>query len=95
MDELEYPEHIERMLDVMLSLPRRSAWGLVLASVESKIGRAALQRIVLQVCEIEKRTVHGKTKRQRKRKRQSEIKAPKIIASIPPPTQSRGDQLPM
>jgi hypothetical protein len=94
MDDPEYPKHIERMLDVMLCLPK-SAWGLVLASVESKIGRAALQRIILQVYEIEKRTVHGKTKRERKRKRQSAIDASKIIASIPPPTRSRGDQLPM
>jgi len=65
MDGHEYPKHIERMLDVMLCLPR-SAWGLVLARVENKIGRAALQRIILQV--YEKRTVHGKTKRERKRK---------------------------
>ena len=53
MDGPEYPKHIERMLDVMLCLPK-SAWGLVLASVESKIGSAALQRIILQVYEIEK-----------------------------------------
>jgi len=90
----EYPKGIERMLDVMLSLPK-TAWGLVLASVETKIGRAALHRIILQVYEIEKRSVHGTTKRKRKRKRQSAIDAPKIIASIPPPTQSPGDQLPM
>jgi hypothetical protein len=94
MDDPEYPKHIERMLDVMLCLPK-SAWGLVLASVESKIGRAALQRIILQVYEIEKRGVHGKTKCERKRKRQSAIKAPKSIARIPPPTRPRGDQLPM
>jgi hypothetical protein len=93
--EPEYPKHIERMLDVMLCLPRRSAWGLVLASVESKIGRAALQRIILQVSEIEKRIAPVKPKRQRKRKRQSAVNALKIIASIPPPTQSPGDQLPM
>jgi hypothetical protein len=94
MDDPEYPGHIERMLDVMLCLPK-SAWGLVLASVESKIGRAALQRIILQVYEIEKRTVHVETKRERKKERQSAIDVPKIIASIPPLTQSRGDQLPM
>ena len=95
MDDPKYPEHIERMLDVMLSLPRRSAWGLVLASVESKIGSAALQRIILQVCEIEKRIAHGKIKRERKRKRQSAIDAPKVIATITPPRQSRVNQLPM
>jgi hypothetical protein len=94
MDDPEYPGHIERMLDVMLCLPK-SAWELVLASVESKIGRAALQRIILQVYEIEKRTVHVETKRERKKERQSAIDVPKIIASIPPLTQSRGDQLPM
>jgi len=59
MEPPKYLEHIERMLDVILSLPR-SAWGLLLASVESKIGRAALQKIILQVYEIEKGTVPGK-----------------------------------
>jgi hypothetical protein len=46
----ETSELIERMLDVMLCLPR-SAWGLVLVEVEKKIGTAALQRIILRVCD--------------------------------------------
>ena len=48
VDNRGYPEHIERMLDVMLCLPR-SAWGLVLAKVEKKIGKAVLQTIILRV----------------------------------------------
>jgi hypothetical protein len=46
-----YPEQIERMLDVMLCMPK-SAWGLVLAKVEKKIGTAALRRIILQAYEV-------------------------------------------
>jgi hypothetical protein len=36
-----YSEQIERMLDVMLCMPK-SAWGLVLEKVEKKIGAVAL-----------------------------------------------------
>jgi hypothetical protein len=42
-----YSEQIERMLDVMLCMPK-SAWGLVLEKVEKKIGAAALRRIILR-----------------------------------------------
>ena len=50
MDGHEYPKHIERMLDVMLCMPK-SAWGLVLEKVEKKIGAAALRRIILRAYE--------------------------------------------
>ena len=42
-----YSKQIERMLDVMLCMPK-SAWGLVLEKVEKKIGAAALRRIILR-----------------------------------------------
>ena len=38
------------MLDVMLCLPRY-AWGFVLIDVDKKIGRAALQKIILRACD--------------------------------------------
>lgn len=91
MDDIKYPERIERMLDVMVCLPK-NAWGLVLLDVEKKVGTVALQRIISLVYEIEKASVHGKGNIGRKRKRQSAINAPKIIASVPPPTQSGGDR---
>jgi hypothetical protein len=94
MDDIKYPERIERMLDVMVSLPK-DAWGWVLLDVEKKIGTAALQRIILRAHQIEKASVHGKGTAKRKRKRQSAINAPKIVTSMPLPKQSRGDQLPM
>jgi hypothetical protein len=94
MDDIKYPEHIERMLDVMVSLPK-NAWGWVLLDVEKKIGTAALQRIILRAHEIEKASEHNKGKGVRKRKRRSAINAPKIIASMLSPKQSRGDQLAM
>jgi hypothetical protein len=47
MRDRKYSEKIERMLDVMLCMPK-SAWGLVLERVESKIGAAALRRIILR-----------------------------------------------
>ena len=50
MDDRKYPEQIERMLDVMLCMPK-SAWGLVLVKVEKKIGAAVLRRIILRVYE--------------------------------------------
>jgi hypothetical protein len=92
MDDIKYPEHIERMLDVMVSLPK-NAWGLVLLDVEKKIGTAALKRIILRAYQIEKASGYSRGKGVTKRKRRSAINAPKIIASIPPAKQSRGDQL--
>jgi hypothetical protein len=62
VDNRGYPEHIERMLDVMLCLPR-SAWGLVLAKVEKKIGKAVLQTIILRVYEESDRDVRQNFKR--------------------------------
>jgi hypothetical protein len=47
MRDRQYSEQIERMLDVMLCMPK-SAWGLVLEKVEKKIGAAALRRIILR-----------------------------------------------
>ena len=94
MYDIKYPEHIERILDVMVSLPK-NAWGLVLLDMEKKIGTAALQRIILRAHEIEKASEHNKGKGVRKRKRRSAINAPKIIASMLSPKQSRGDQLAM
>ena len=94
MHDIKYPEHIERILDVMVSLPK-SAWGLVLLDVEKKIGTATLERIILRTYEIEKASEHNKGKGVRKRKRRGAINAPKIITSMLPPKQSRGDQLPM
>jgi len=50
MNDRKYPKHIERMIDVMLCIPK-SAWGLVLEKVEKKIGATALRRIVLRAYE--------------------------------------------
>jgi hypothetical protein len=94
MDDVKYPNRIERMLDVMVSLPK-NAWGWVLLDVEKKIGTAALQRIIFRAHQIEKASVHNKGKSKKKRKLQSAINVPKIVTSISPPRQSRGDQLPM
>jgi hypothetical protein len=82
MDDIKYPEHIERMLDVMVSLPK-NAWGWVLLDVEKKIGTAALQRIILRACQIEMASRHSRGKGVTKRKPRSAIKAPKIITGIP------------
>lgn len=50
MHDSKYSEQIERMLDVMLCMPK-SAWGLILTKVEKKIGTAALRRIILRAYE--------------------------------------------
>jgi len=50
MNDRKYPKRIERMIDVMLCIPK-SAWGLVLEKVEKKIGATALRRIVLRAYE--------------------------------------------
>jgi hypothetical protein len=50
MHDGKYSQQIERMLDVMLCMPK-SAWGLVLEKVEKKIGAAALRRIILRAYE--------------------------------------------
>jgi hypothetical protein len=50
MHDHKYSEQIERMLDVMLCMPK-SAWGLVLERVEKKIGAAALRTIILRAYE--------------------------------------------
>jgi hypothetical protein len=50
MNDRKYPKRIERMIDVMLCIPK-SAWGLVLEKVEKKIGAAALRRIILRAYE--------------------------------------------
>ena len=44
-----FSERVERMLDVMLCLPRR-AWAVVLTDVEKRIGTAALHKIILRAC---------------------------------------------
>jgi len=44
MHDRKHSEQIERMLDVMLCMPK-STWGLVLEKVEKKIGAAALRTI--------------------------------------------------
>ncbi len=96
MDAIKYPERIERMLDVMVCLPK-NAWGWVLLDIEKKIGTAALQRIVSRAYQIEMAGRHGKVKGKggRKRKRQSAIKAPKIVTGIPPSAGSSGNHLPV
>jgi hypothetical protein len=50
MDDRKYSKQIERMLDVMLCMPK-NAWGLVLEKIEKKIGAAALRRIILRAYE--------------------------------------------
>jgi hypothetical protein len=49
MRDRRFSEQIKGMLDVMLCLPRH-AWGFVLIDVDKKIGRAALQKIILRAC---------------------------------------------
>ena len=49
MRDRAFSEHIERMLDVMLCLPRR-AWGFVLIDMDKKIGTAALHKIIRRAC---------------------------------------------
>ncbi len=53
MDDIKYPERIERMLDVMVCLPNNS-WGFVLLERRKKIGTGALQRIISRAYQIEK-----------------------------------------
>jgi hypothetical protein len=50
MRDRRFSEQIDRMLDVMLCLPRY-AWGFVLMAVGKKIGTAALQKIILRACD--------------------------------------------
>jgi hypothetical protein len=50
MHDSKHSEQIERMLDLMLCLPR-SAWGLVLEEVNKNIGAVALQKILLRACD--------------------------------------------
>ena len=50
MHDRKHSEEIERMLDVVLCMPK-SAWGLVLEKVEKKIGAVALRRIILRAYE--------------------------------------------
>ena len=50
MHDRKHSAQIERMLDVMLCMPK-SAWGLVLERVEKKIGAAALRTIILRAYE--------------------------------------------
>ena len=50
MHDRKHSAQIERMLDVMLCMPK-SAWGLVLEKVEKKIGAAALRTIILRAYE--------------------------------------------
>ena len=52
MNDRKYPKRIERMIDVMLCIPK-SAWGLVLEKVEKKIGAAALRTIILRAYEAD------------------------------------------
>ena len=59
MDDIKYPEPIERMLDVMAGL-RRNAWRWVLLDIEKKIGTPTLQRIISRACEIENASVLAK-----------------------------------
>jgi hypothetical protein len=67
---------------------------LVLLDVEKKIGMELLKRIILRAYQIEKASGDTKGRGVTKGKRRSAIKAPKIIAGVPP-KQSRGDQLAM
>jgi hypothetical protein len=77
MHDRKYSEKIERMLDVMLCMPK-SAWGLVLEKVEKRIGAAALRRIISRAYEEsdlkrgvaildreEKRTEHERKEKQK------------------------------
>jgi hypothetical protein len=50
MRNRKHSEQIERMLNVMLCMPK-SAWGSVLEKVEKKIEVAALRRIILRAYE--------------------------------------------
>ena len=86
MEGIKYPERIERLLDVMVAIPK-DGWGLVFLEVEKKIGAAALERIILQAYQIEKAMGDGQGRDEREA-----LNAPRIIASIPPAKQSRGDQ---
>ena len=57
MKDGAYPNHIERMLDVMTLVPPYG-WGLLLAEVEKRIGADALQRIIERVYrETERRKI--------------------------------------
>ena len=94
MDDIKYPERSERMLDVMMYLPKNE-WGWVLLDVEKKIGTAALERIISVAYGIEEASAHSEAVSKRKRKRQNAINTPKIVASIPPTAQSSGHQLKM
>ena len=61
MDDIRYPERIERMVDVMIAIPK-NAWGLVFLEVEKKIGAPALERIILEAYQIEKAMGLSKSK---------------------------------
>jgi hypothetical protein len=50
MRDRRFSEQIDRMLDVMLCLPRY-AWGFVLIDVDKKIGTASLRKIILRACD--------------------------------------------
>jgi hypothetical protein len=79
MHERKYSAQIERMLDVMLCMPK-SAWGLVLEKVEKKIGAAALRRIILRTYEESdlKRGVAilDREKKRTEQERKEKLKAP-------------------
>ena len=61
MEGIKYPERIERMLDVMIAIPK-DAWGLVFLELEKKIGAAALEGIILEAYQIEKAMGLSKSK---------------------------------
>lgn len=73
MHDRKHSEQIERMLDVMLCMPK-SAWGLVLERVEKKIGAAVLRRIILRAYE-ESDLKRGIAILDREKKRTEAIKA--------------------
>jgi hypothetical protein len=79
MPDRKHSEQIERMLDVMLCMPK-SAWGLVLEKIEKKIGAAALRRIILRAYEESdlKRGVAilDREKKRTEQERKEEQKAP-------------------
>ena len=84
MHDRKHSEQIERMLDVMLCMPK-SAWGLVLERVEKKIGAAVLRRIILRAYE-ESDLKRGIAILDREKKRTEAIKA------ISSPNSKQGSQ---
>jgi hypothetical protein len=77
MRDRKHSEQIERMLDVILCMPK-SAWGSVLEKVEKKIGAAALRRIILRAYQESdlKRGVAILDREKKEQERKGKDKAP-------------------